>query len=108
MVASTQPGALQISQDLGDLRRALERLNADTESRAESARAAIARLFHFSDDLADWLMDGRHRIALPQHTVWERKGRHATDLLTPVLGQLAYPGATHGCATPQREALRVT
>jgi hypothetical protein len=59
----------RISQDLGDLRRALERLNAGTEPRAESARAATARLFHLSDDLADWLMDGRHRAALPQHTV---------------------------------------
>lgn len=59
----------RISQDLGALRRALEHLNAGTKPSAESARAVTARLFHLSDDLADWLMDGRHRVIPPQHTV---------------------------------------
>ena len=59
----------RISQDLGDLRRALERLNAGTEPRDEAARVATVRLLHLSDDLADWLMDGRHRAALPPHAV---------------------------------------
>jgi hypothetical protein len=58
----------QISQDLGDLRRALERLSAGTEPKAEAARMVTARLLKLSDDLADWLMDGRHRAA-PPHTV---------------------------------------
>jgi hypothetical protein len=54
----------RISQDVGDLRRALESLNTGTEPRTVSAPAATACLGRLADDLADWLMDGRHRAAL--------------------------------------------
>ncbi|MFB9834189.1 hypothetical protein [Actinoallomurus acaciae] len=57
----------RISQDLGDVRRALEHLNAGTEPKAETTRVVTACLLQLSDDLADWLMDGRHRAA-PPHT----------------------------------------
>ncbi|MCO5995740.1 hypothetical protein [Actinoallomurus rhizosphaericola] len=62
-------GALggRISQDLGDVRRALERLNAGAKTRAEAALSVTAHLSRLSDDLADWLIDGRHRVT-PQRT----------------------------------------
>jgi hypothetical protein len=55
----------QISQDLGNVRRALERLNLDTQSKIEAAETSVERVQRLSDDLADWLMAGRHRLALP-------------------------------------------
>lgn len=54
----------RFSQEIGDVRRALERLaifGSDTERRADAVRAARTCLFRLGDDLADWLMDGRHR-----------------------------------------------
>ncbi|KAB2350006.1 hypothetical protein [Actinomadura rudentiformis] len=53
----------RMSQDLGEARRALERLNVAPESRDESAQVAAASMLRLCDSLADWLMDGRHRAA---------------------------------------------
>lgn len=53
----------QISQDLGDLRRALEAVNASRPSTPEALAHAQRAALKLIDDLADWLMDGRHRAA---------------------------------------------
>jgi len=50
-----------ISQDIGDLRRAVEALAPDGEARRVTIEAAKIRARKLIDDLADWLMDGRHR-----------------------------------------------
>ena len=58
-------GAL-LSQDLGDLRRSLEALHAaEPQARAEAIDAAKRRAQKLIEDLADWLMDGRHRASRP-------------------------------------------
>ena len=50
-----------ISQDIGDLRRAVEALEPDGEVRRATIEAAKICARRLTDDLADWLMDGRHR-----------------------------------------------
>jgi hypothetical protein len=50
-----------ISQDIGDLRRAVEVLAPDGEARRATIAAAKICAQRLTDDLADWLMDGRHR-----------------------------------------------
>lgn len=56
---------LRVSEDLGDLRRALERVNRGDLPESEAIQAAIQRTLRLTDDLADWLMGGRHLQALP-------------------------------------------
>ena len=50
-----------ISQDIGDLRRAVDALAPDGEARRDTIDAAKKCARTLIDDLADWLMDGRHR-----------------------------------------------
>jgi uncharacterized membrane protein YjfL (UPF0719 family) len=50
----------KISQDIGDARRALEIVERATPG-AELVEAAMRSVQHLIDDLADWLMQGRHR-----------------------------------------------
>jgi hypothetical protein len=54
--------AARISHDLGAARRALEVLNAGAEPATEDITAASRCVQALSDDLADWLMDGRHLV----------------------------------------------
>lgn len=54
----------RMSHALGEARRALERLDGDVEARDETAQAAAGSMLRLCDDLADWLMDGRHRAAV--------------------------------------------
>jgi Zn-dependent peptidase ImmA (M78 family) len=57
----------KISQDLGDARRALEIVERATPA-AKLTEAAIENVQQLIDDLADWLMQGRHR----QPDAWPR------------------------------------
>ena len=50
-----------ISQDIGDLRRAVDALMPDGEARSDAIDAAKKCARRLINDLADWLMDGRHR-----------------------------------------------
>jgi hypothetical protein len=49
------------SQQIGDLRRALELAEGDNPPDAALVTAAAAALHVLTDHLADWLMQGRHR-----------------------------------------------
>ncbi|HEU5353223.1 MAG TPA: hypothetical protein VFU65_02120 [Actinocrinis sp.] len=53
----------QISQDLGDLRRSLEMLNAVGLRAPQALADAQRRALKLTGVLAGWLMDGRHRTA---------------------------------------------
>jgi len=57
----------KISQDLGDARRAIEVIER-AQPPAKLIRAAIENVQQLIDDLADWLMQGRHR----QPETWPR------------------------------------
>lgn len=49
------------SQEIGDLRRALELAEGDDPPKEELVTAAMAALHALTAHLADWLMQGRHR-----------------------------------------------
>jgi hypothetical protein len=50
----------RISNDLGAARRALEMLNNSAQRETEAVTAGIRCIQALTDDLADWLMEGRH------------------------------------------------
>lgn len=58
------PGSIgpRISHDIGEARRALEALNGGVRE-AEAFAAALSSVQALVDDLADWLMQGRHLMA---------------------------------------------
>lgn len=58
------PGGIgsRISHDLGAARRALEVLNNGAQPETEDITAGIRCVQALSDDLADWLTDGRHLV----------------------------------------------
>ncbi|MFG6192289.1 hypothetical protein [Nonomuraea sp. JJY05] len=49
------------SQEIGDLRRALELAEGDDPPKEQLVTAAMAALHTLTDHLAAWLMQGRHR-----------------------------------------------
>jgi hypothetical protein len=53
----------RISNDLGAARRALEILNNSAQRVTEDVTAGIRCVQALTDDLADWLMEGRHLVS---------------------------------------------
>lgn len=61
----SMPGDIgsRISNDLGAARRALEILNTSAQRETEDVTAGIRCVQVLTDDLADWLMEGRHLVS---------------------------------------------
>jgi hypothetical protein len=53
----------RISHDIGEARRALETLNSDGQRETDAVAAVLRCLQTLVDDLADWLMEGRHLMS---------------------------------------------